>query len=216
MRNRVERVQRGAWLNRGRGPIGVVVLAGLVLAGCANGGKLLAPKHHHTTTTTAPVTTTSSATGTTVAGPPGPPCGVSVLEVTQGPSGAGASGSANIVYEVTNISRKACSLDGYPTIQLVGVDGANLPTTEQQGGSEVPSTFTVQTVNLVPRGGQASFYVSFQAVPSNSEPTCTIAPKMKLAVPGSAKTLTAPAEIQACGGIIEVSPFQPGLTAATG
>jgi len=141
---------------------------------------------------------------------------VSALEITQGPSGAGATGSANVVYEVTNISKKACSLDGYPTIQLVGVDGTNLPTTEQHGGTGVPSTFTVQIANLVPRGGQASLYVSFQAVPSNSEPTCTIAPKMKVAVPGSTKTLTAPAEIQACGGIIEVSPFQPGLTAATG
>jgi len=194
-----------------------VLVVGLVLAGCSNGGKLLpSKKHHTTTTTTAPVTTTSSATGTTVAGPPGPPCGVSALEVTQGPSGAGANGSANIVYEVTNISKAACSLDGYPTIQLVGVNGANLPTTEQHGGSGVPSTFTVQNVNLVRRGGQASFYVSFQAIPSNSEPTCTIAPKMKLAVPGSAKTVTVPAEIQACGGIIQVSPFQPGLTAAAG
>jgi len=197
--------------------MGAVVVLGLVLAGCSNGGKLLPPKKHHgTTTTTAPVTTTSSATGTTVAGPPGPPCDVSALEVTQGPSGAGANGTANIVYEVTNISKKACSLDGYPTIQLVGTNGADLPTTEQHGGSGVPSSLTVQNANLVPRGGQASFFVSFQAVPSSSEPTCTIAPKMKLAVPGSAKTLTTPAEIQACGGIIQVSPFQPGLTASTG
>jgi hypothetical protein len=218
MIDRVTRASGGRWSGtRSRALLGLMLASGLVLASCssgpsATGGK---KKHHTTPTTAAPVTTTSSPTATTVAGAPGPPCKPSALRVTQGGGGAAAGGAATTVYVLTNVSKAACSLNGYPGIQLLAADGSNITTTLQEGGAGIPAKLTVQTVNLVRLGGQASFLVYFVAVPSKTEPTCTNAPKMQLSLPGSASQLTTAAEIQACGGIIQVSPFQAGLGAGS-
>ncbi|HEX3980773.1 MAG TPA: DUF4232 domain-containing protein [Acidimicrobiales bacterium] len=193
----------------------LLAASGLVLASCSSSPGPPKKKSHGTTTTAPPVTTTSSPTGTTIAAAPGPPCKVSALHVTQGGSGAAAGGAATTSYVVTNISKAACSLSGYPGIQLLAADGSNITTTLQQGGTGIPAKLTVQTVNLVRLGGQASFLVYFVAVPSKAQPICKNAPKMKLTFPGSSNSVNTAAEIQACGGVLQVSPFQPGITAGS-
>lgn len=121
-------------------------------------------------------------------------------------------GTATTEVLVTNTTTNGiCTLVGYPSIQLIDGSGNKLPTTLQHGGSGIPSAFTpTQSVTLDPRTGQATFMLYWANMPSGNQ-SCPLAPKMKLGVSGFAKTLTIAAEINACGGVIESSPFQPGV-----
>jgi Protein of unknown function (DUF4232) len=202
--------------NRARRLLWLIPAAAVVLASCSSAPAKA--RHPHAkpkaTTTTLPATTTTAPnTSTTAPGVAAPPCTISALSAKEVASGAGANGDATTVVALTNVSKAACSLSGYPQLQLLDTTGANIPTTVQKSGPGIPSSLTVQSVNLVARGGQASFLLYWVALPSKTEPTCTIAPKVKVSVPGSSKTLTMTAEIEACGGIVAASPFQPGIVA---
>jgi hypothetical protein len=200
--------------SRWRWFLGLLAVSGIVLASCSSGTPS-APRHKNgkATTTTTTSTTAPPATSSTVAGAPAPPCGISSLKGTQAAGGAAAGGAATLVIVLSNSSKAPCSLTGYPGIQLLAQNGNDISTTLQQGGSGIPSTYSSAPVNLAANGGQASFLLYWVALPSKSEPTCTLAPKMQVSVPGSAKTFTMSAEIGACGGIVQASPFQPGIVA---
>jgi hypothetical protein len=119
--------------------------------------------------------------------------------------------AATVVVVLTNTSKAACSLSGYPGLQLLDAKGKDLPTTVQKGGTGIPTTLTVQAANLAAQGGQGSFFLYWSPVATTSAPTCPLAPKMTVSVPGSAKAVSMTAEINACGGIIQASPFEPGV-----
>lgn len=197
--------------------IALGAIPALVLAGCSSSpmpGKRHANTSHtqsHAKTTT-PTTQAATTTSTTAAGAPAPPCSGSNLKGSEATFAAAAGGAAKVVVALTNSSKTACSLTGYPKLQLLDAKGNDLPTTVDDGGSGIPSSDTVVTANLAAKGGQASFLLYWVASPSSSEPTCTMAPEMKVTVPGSTKTITMPAEINACGGIVQTSPFEPGIT----
>jgi Protein of unknown function (DUF4232) len=201
--------------SRWRWFLGLLAVSGIVLASCSSGTPSASRTHKHgkTTTTTTTSTTAPSATSSTVAGAAAPPCGISSLKGTQAAGGAAAGGAATLVIVLSNSSKAPCSLTGYPGIQLLAANGSDISTTLQQGGSGIPSTYSPAPVNLAADGGQASFLLYWVALPSKSEPTCTLAPKMQVSVPGSAKAFTMTAEIGACGGIVQASPFQPGVVA---
>jgi hypothetical protein len=189
--------------------VALIALSGIVLASCSSSKPPVAHHSGHSTTTTT-TTTAPSSTSSTVAGAAGPPCAISALSGTVAAFDAASGGAATAIVLLTNSSKKACSLSGYPGIQLLSQSG-NIATTVEQGGAGIPTTLTSQVVNLAAKGGQASFLLYWVAVPSSSEPTCTLAPKMKVSVPGSANTVTMTAEVGPFGGILEASPFQPGL-----
>jgi len=199
-----------------RALLGLFVASGLVLAACS-GATPSASRHttHQrtakTTTTTAPApsTTTSTTPGASV--PLASPCGGSVLKGAQVSAGAATGGAATTVVALTNTSKNPCSLDGYPRLQLISEKGADLPTTVEHGGTGIPTSLGVQGVNLAARGGQASFMLYWVATPSSSHATCPQATKMTVSVPGSSTSFTMTAEINACGGIVQASPFQVGL-----
>jgi Protein of unknown function (DUF4232) len=104
-------------------------------------------------------------------------------------------------------------LNGYADMQLISPKGDNLPTSVQQGGSGIPSSLSQQAaVNLAPSGGQASFMAYWVAVPSSSQPNCPVASSANITVPGSKVPVkVTKAEFNACGGVIQVSPFQPNV-----
>jgi len=185
--------------------LGVMIASSLVLAACSSGPKaaIKQPAARSTTTTTTTTTTApSGSTTTTAAGASAAPCTGSALKGTEPSFGAAAGGAADVSVALTNRSSSACSLNGYPQLQLVSSKGQDLTTTVENGGSGIPSKFSLGTVNLAASGGQASFMLYWVATPSSSEPDCTLAPK---------KAISMAAEINACGGIIEASPFQPGV-----
>ena len=193
--------------------LGLLVASGLVLAACS-GATPSASRHtthkktaKTTTTTTLAASTTTSTTSTAPSGPLASPCSGSVLKGAQVSFGAATGGAATTVVALTNTSKSPCSLDGYPRLQLISEKGADLPTTVEHGGTGIPTSLGALGVNLAARGGQASFMLS----PSSSQPTCPQATKMTVSVPGSSKSFTMTAEINACGGIVQASPFQAGL-----
>ena len=202
---------------RWRWLLGLLALSGIVLASCSSGtpsasrSRLKQGKAATTTTSTPTSTTTPSTTSSTVAGVTAPPCAIAALKGAQAAGGAATGGAATIVVALSNSSKAPCSLTGYPGIQLIAQNGSDISTTLQQGGSGIPSTLSPGTVNLAAKGGQASFLLYWVALPSKSQPSCPLAPKMQVSVPGSSKTFTMTAEIGACGGIVEASPFQPGV-----
>lgn len=201
-----------------RALLGLFVASGLVLAACSGptpsaSRHLTHKKTAKTTTTLAPPTTTST-TSTAPSGPSGPlasPCSGSVLKGAQVSFAAAAGGAANTVVALTNTSKNSCSLDGYPRLQLISGEGADLPTTVEHGGTGIPTSLGAQGVNLAARSGQASFMLYWVPTPSSSQPTCPQATKMTVSVPGSSTSFTMTAEINACGGILQASPFQVGL-----
>jgi hypothetical protein len=197
--------------------LGLLVASGLVLAACS-GATPSASRHtthkktaKTTTTTTLAASTTTSTTSTAPSGPLASPCNGSVLKGAQVSFGAAAGGAATTVVALTNTSKSPCSLDGYPRLQLISEKGADLPTTVEHGGTGIPTSLGAQGVNLAARGGQASFMLYWVPTPSSSQPTCPQATKMTVSVPGSSKSFTMTAEINACGGIVQASPFQAGL-----
>ena len=74
----------------------------------------------------------------------------------------GAAGTIHGAWVFTNVSAKACDLDGYPDIQLYGRAGRPIPTTVKRNLPPAPSH-----VKLLP-GGSATFYSSYNDVPSGS------------------------------------------------
>jgi hypothetical protein len=194
--------------------VGLLLALGLCLAACSSGppAKKAAVKHGTTTTTTAPVPV--STTSSTVPGTPAPPCQGSALAGTEVSFGTAKGEAATVIVALTNTTKAACSLTGYPKLQLLDAKGNTLATTVQNGGSGIPTTLTANTANLGGKGGQASFMLYWSPVPTQSDPTCPLAPKMTVSVPGSSKTVSMAAEINACGGIIQASPFQLGVIPA--
>ncbi|HLJ07084.1 MAG TPA: DUF4232 domain-containing protein, partial [Acidimicrobiia bacterium] len=198
---------------RGRRWLPALLTLGLLLAACSSSPSA-APKHgHHATTTTKPKNKTPRSTTSTTLGPPKQlgPCTVADLSAQEIAFSTNGPGTATTEVLVTNTTANGiCTLTGYPSLQLIDGSGNNLPTTLEKGGSGIPASLTVQNVTLDPRTGQATFMLEWPNMPSGSQ-SCPLAPKMKLGVSGFAKTLTMPAEINACGGVIESSPFQPGV-----
>lgn len=160
-----------------------------------------------TSFTTTP--TTLAATPEAAAG-----CHASQLRAALGAQG-GATGHDVAVITLQNSSGTACTLDGYPGLQLRGAQGNPLPTTVGHrldtylGFSNVaPSP---QVVSLAP-GASGSFDVTYSPNPSGSQTEAMCAPSAQVAVtpPDAGHPLVIPARLAACGGQLEVSPVVAG------
>ena len=116
----------------------------------------------------------------------------------------GAAGTIHGAWVFTNLSQTSCSLDGYPVMQLYGRAGRPIPTTTQDTLPPAPTTVT-----LAP-GGSATFFSSYSDVPSGTGqcPTSAVA---QITPPNAAASLFIPAQLQACGGIVNVSAVRAGV-----
>jgi hypothetical protein len=116
----------------------------------------------------------------------------------------GAAGTIHGAWVFTNVSAKACDLDGYPDIQLYGRRGRPIPTTVKRNLPPAPSH-----VKLSP-GGSATFYTSYSDVPSGSH-ACQTSAVIQITPPNAAASLFIPAQLEACRGIVHVSAVLGGL-----
>jgi len=129
-----------------------VVLVGTVLAACGGGGKSVSSK----------ATTTSSSSTSPTAGPGAPPCTTQQLSGSFGTLGAGA-GNRQVRVVLTNHGSAACSMIGYPGLQLLGAGNQPVPTTVVRDGPGSPSTVVVAP------GGQASGSLHWGAIAGTGE-----------------------------------------------
>lgn len=116
----------------------------------------------------------------------------------------GAAGTIHGAWVFTNLSTKACDLDGYPDLQLYGRAGRPIPTTVKRDLAPAPTH-----VKLVP-GGSATFYSRYSDV-SSGPGTCPASSVIQITPPNANASLFIPASLQACRGVVHVSAVLGGI-----
>ncbi|HEY5478335.1 MAG TPA: DUF4232 domain-containing protein [Gaiellaceae bacterium] len=120
----------------------------------------------------------------------------------------GAAGT--ILFSVTlENSGDACSLQGYPTLRIMGAHRL-LPTRVVHGGLAVLNS-TPKRVQLK-HLGRASVLISYSDVPVGSESSCPVGKTLRLRPPGASDRLTVRVSTTACGrGTLHESPVLAGV-----
>jgi hypothetical protein len=195
----------------------MAVLAGLGLSACGSSGTPSATTGVSTTTARAPTSTTASTTTTapTTTTAATAVCGGSALTMAAAGASA-AAGTQEITFSLANASSMACTMRGYPGMQLLSSAGSDLPTTVDRGGGLSFENVGVSAVTLAP-GQVAYFNLGFSDVVAEP-PACSSATAAEITPPtatthGQVSGLT----IEACAnGTLHVSPVFGGTdTAAT-
>jgi hypothetical protein len=120
------------------------------------------------------------------------------------PGGDAAGGTVVVAIGVTNKSRRACSVNGYPDFTLAG-SGGQQPVTIEHSGLGIPALNAPPAPVTLNPAGKAGFAVQYLNRPTSGDGTCGAATQMSLAI-GSAR-LTGPVQIAVCGSPIKVSAF---------
>ena len=138
--------------------------------------------------------------------PPGR-CRTSVLSVkAYGLAGGGAAGSQGGAFGIVDHGTAACTMYGYPGMQLLGADGEPLPTTVIRGQYEVVDAVPEQTVTLSP-GAEAFFYYMYSDVLVGGCPAaCSMASALEITPPNDYHHLVVSVHIAPSEGRIWVSP----------
>src|SRR5271165_516784 len=124
---------------------GSATLAVLVALIVGFGGGWLFRKDTATTTTTT-TTTTSSSTTTSSTIPLAAACSGAALAGSVSAS-QGAAGSVQVTFVVTNAGAKACTVDGYPSVQLLSANQTAMTTMRVLGGA----VFQPAAANAAPK-----------------------------------------------------------------
>jgi hypothetical protein len=192
-------------------PAGSATLAILIALALGFGGGWLYKKESttstSTTTTTMPVVNGSTTTTTT--NPPALACSGAVLSGSVGTLG-GSAGTIQVSFLVANVGAKACTILGYPTLQLLSSNLTAMTTTTVPG----MAAFGPAAANAAPKtqhvavGGHVEFILQYSDVPSGTETTCPAAASVNVYPPNSATPFNVVTAIDACDlGTLNVSPF---------
>jgi hypothetical protein len=143
-----------------------------------------------------------------------PRCLNTQLNFTPGP-GNGAAGSVYVLYRLHNLRAGACSMFGYPGVQLLDRDFHTLPTFLHRGGVVLNGRTTPAQVT-VPGHGNAWFVIRYQDIPANNG-SCTLAKYLMVIPPNAFLPIVGYAAqgarmVRACAGNISVSPVAAGHT----
>jgi hypothetical protein len=192
-------------------PAGSATLAILIALVLGFGGGWLYKKESTTstttTTTTMPVVDGSTTTTTTT--PPALACSGVVLSGSVITS-QGAAGTIQVSFLVANVGARACTIHGYPMLQLLSSNMTAMTTTTVNG----MAAFGPAAANAAPKtqhvavGGHVEFVLQYSHVPSGTETTCPTAASVNVYPPDSATPFNVVTAIDACNlGTLNVSPF---------
>ena len=117
---------------------------------------------------------------------------------------AGGAGTIHGAWVFTNRSGIACTLDGYPDMQLYGRSGRPILTIVKRDLLPTPTR-----VKLAP-GGSATFFSSYSDVSSGPRP-CPTSAVVRIAAPNADASLFIPAALQPCRGVVDVSAVLAGI-----
>lgn len=189
--------------------IASALLGAMLLAGCTSsspsaGGSVSSPSPSaHPTSGPTPTPSPTPSPSPTRPGR----CSTSVLSAKLlGTSGA--AGSIGGAFAFINNGPSACTLFGYPGMQLFNATGNPLPTTVIRGTSTVVPSVPERTITLAP-GGRAFFYFGYADVPTGSE-ACPTASVVEITPPNAYDHLVVTVTISPCGGRVTVSPVTIG------
>ncbi len=142
-------------------------------------------------------------------GVPQPPgrCRASILSGSAyGLAGGGAAGSMGGAFGLVNHGTVACTLFGYPGMQLLGTHGRPLPTKVIRGQYEVVSVIPEQTVTVAP-GAEVFFYFMYSdALGTGCPATCPETSAVEITPPGAYYHLVVSVHIAPSQGWVWVSP----------
>jgi hypothetical protein len=170
-------------------------MASLMAAACGAGSS--APGHAGEGTTSAPPSSTTSM-----------PAALAHCLAT-GLSGSvegteGAAGTIEITVQLRNIGTAACTVEGYPGLQLVDATGAELHTSVIRGGS---FRFTDLVAVPVTLAAQASAYFNVAYSDVGSGPgACESAAAVWVTPPDDVDHVVVTGQSTVCSGTLTVSP----------
>jgi hypothetical protein len=179
--------------------VAVVAFMSLALVAC-----------HRRATPATPSSSVSASPSSSPSASPSPAvsrCKLGDLKVTAGQT-QGAAGSIAGMFIFKNSSGTACTLEGYPGMQLL--DAASHPMTTHviRGTSVVVPAIPVTLVTLAP-GARASFLWGYSDMPTGAE-TCPAATSVEVTPPNDFSHVTLASTMAPCGGRITVSPVRLG------
>lgn len=132
------------------------------------------------------------------------------LTVAAGQSNGGA-GHIGIQYRMRNISRRTCSLYGYPGVVLLDSNFSTLPTHLRRSGGYLGGSPRPRLAVLAP-GRQAYFFLEWVHFPAPGQ-TCPPARYLMITPPNDYLPVVTWAarggSITPCGGNVVVSPVEP-------
>jgi len=137
------------------------------------------------------------------------------MTAAMGP-GSGAAGTIANDFVLTNTGTEPCTLDGYPTLQLVA-NGQNLTTNQTNGVNRIASLSTTPALVTLAPGGQASIVLLYSDVPGGTA-ACPVASQLVIGLPGGGGTVTASFSFpqysnSPCYGDLDVYPVMAGIAA---
>lgn len=134
-------------------------------------------------------------------------CQNTQLDIRPGAS-QGAAGHIGIIYRIHNLSNRACTLFGYPGIQLLDRHFLSLPTMTHRGPGGLVGAISMRRVPVAAHGA-AYFVLGYSDVPVGNRPCVTAYYLMIFAPNDSLPVVTyagGAGGITACAGAINVSP----------
>jgi hypothetical protein len=113
----------------------------------------------------------------------------------------GAAGSIGQVVHFTNVSHAACTLEGYPGMQMLDGAGRPLATEVHRGSSVTVQARPVRLVTLL-AGGQASFELGYADATGFGDEHCPSSTRIEVTPPDDFRSLTIAWRLQPYGGDI--------------
>ena len=188
-----------------------ILLGGSVLSACSSNSSTPtttsgAAPARSTTTTRPATTTTSPGASTTSTAATGPArCATAALSGSV-VGGSGAAGTIETTVALKNTASSACTLGGYPGMQMLAASGSPLPTVVVRKGNYPFTAMPVTTVTVGP-GQSAYFNIGYSDVPVGNETTCPTSTSVQVTPPNAFDHLVMPAALSPCGGgSMTVSP----------
>lgn len=141
-------------------------------------------------------------------------CFTQQLQISQA-GASGATGHIQMIYALENTSSTACTVFGYPGMQMVDSAGNPMPTTVVRGNAFTFPDIQPRAVALEP-GGQASFAVDYSDVPVGNQTSCPVSAALEITPPNAFDRLVIPASIASCDSVLHVSPVIAGVPGTAG
>lgn len=196
--------------------VGALVTGGLALAACSSAshhassairgssppashsssGAGQSPTSTVPTSSSVPVSSGSSTASSTT-------CRASGLVGTLSGEQGGA-GTLEVTVALRNSGATACTMKGYPGLQLVGAGGSVQSTSVQPGGS-LSFESVAPTVVTLAAGQVAYFNIGFSDVPGSGQTSCSTSTAVQVTPPGATGHIVVPVQVQACSGGLHVS-----------
>jgi len=134
------------------------------------------------------------------------PCAREALKIKEGETDAAMGGVRRTPYVLTNISQSPCTLQDYPSLELLNNAGAVIKRATKQKTEEPITAATLEP------GKTAWFALNFNAGGAgNMGKPCPTYRQVRITTPGAKRPFILRSEIQSCpGSQIEVTPIQSG------